>query len=936
VATDSSGHVWVADTNHHKIYEYEAKNGGTRLLEFGESGKESCSSGQPNRVQLAYPQGVAIDPQGNVWIADTGNNRIEEVTPEGSTVKCDGTFGTGAGAGHLEEPLGIAAGPNGNVWVTDAVHTRVVEFGEHGEYKSAFGSYGTGHGQFGYWPAGISADKEGHVFVADPENTRVQEFSESGAYLAQYGSVGTHEGQMEYPWGLTIDASGRLWVTDQLNERVQKWVPSASTTTYAYDPNGNLEAATNPDQHTTKYEYDADNELEKVIAPNGAIQKTEYDGAGQVVAQIDGNEHKAEYKRNVLEQVEAVIDPRTRKTIETYDNAGNLKTVKNPEGHTTEYGYDGDNQLKTVCYSPPCATPSVEYEYDLDGNRKKMVDSTGASEYGHDELDRLTESTDAHGDKVTYAYNLDDQLEKLTYPGQISPLTREYDAAGRLEAVRDWKGNETKFSYDPDSDLTETKFPTSTVDTDHYAYNEADAMSSVEMYEGSTTKASVTYGRDSEENVTKSVTAGLPEAGEATYGYDANGRLTSAGSTTPTTYEYDKANNLEKIGATTNKYSTANELEKSGTTEYSYNEEGERMALRPNGGPVTSYEYNQAEKLTSVSRPEGPKIEDTYANNGEGLRTSQKVSGTTSYFTWDEAESLPLLLSDGTDSYVYGPGGLPIEQVNNSTGAVTYLHHDQQGSTRLLTNSSGEVAGKCSYAAYGTPTCEGSASTPLLYDSQYTNSDTALIYLRARNYDPATSGFTSVDPLSNLTNAPYTYASDNPLAFGDATGLANWLNLGIPSPGELAVGAGRLGATVIQRTPPGEILQVDSSLSGLSLGACGGGEAGVGFVQTAQLCYEATPSGQSCLALTHGNTYGVVLGVWAGGTISNAKNCAELAGPFTGGGVSAGPVSLSGMVGACGVAQATLGVNLPPTNPFGLRFGGWGGTSNTLVAPSYR
>ena len=70
--------------------------------------------------------------------------------------------------------------------------------------------------------------------------------------------------------------------------------------------------------------------------------------------------------------------------------------------------------------------------------------------------------------------------------------------------------------------------------------------------------------------------------------------------------------------------------------------------------------------------------------------------------------------------YVYGPSKASIEQINNGSGTATYLHHDQQGSTRLLTGSTGTVTGKCTYSAYGAPTCEGSATTPLGFDGQYT------------------------------------------------------------------------------------------------------------------------------------------------------------------------------------------------------------------------
>jgi RHS repeat-associated protein len=123
-----------------------------------------------------------------------------------------------------------------------------------------------------------------------------------------------------------------------------------------------------------------------------------------------------------------------------------------------------------------------------------------------------------------------------------------------------------------------------------------------------------------------------------------------------------------------------------------------------------------------------------------------------------------------TNSYIYGAAG-PIEQINNSTGTVTYLHHDQAGSTRLLTGSTGTVTGKCTYNAYGTPTCEGTATTPLGFDGQYTSADTGLIYMRARVYDPATAQFLTVDPAASVTREPYGYTSDNPLNYTDRSGL---------------------------------------------------------------------------------------------------------------------------------------------------------------------
>jgi RHS repeat-associated protein len=187
-----------------------------------------------------------------------------------------------------------------------------------------------------------------------------------------------------------------------------------------------------------------------------------------------------------------------------------------------------------------------------------------------------------------------------------------------------------------------------------------------------------------------------------------------------------------------------------------------------------------------VERPkEGAiaEIKDTYAYDGSGLRASQTISGTTTYLVWDGTEELPLILSDTTNSYIYGPGGLPVEQIS-SGGTVTYLHHDQQGSTRLLTGPTGMVTGSTTFDPYGNTTgSTRSGTTPLGYDGQYTSTDTGLIYLRAREYDPATAQFLTVDPLVGETGARYNYAEGDPPNVMDPSGLYGCGNIPFVSDG---------------------------------------------------------------------------------------------------------------------------------------------------------
>ena len=129
------------------------------------------------------------------------------------------------------------------------------------------------------------------------------------------------------------------------------------------------------------------------------------------------------------------------------------------------------------------------------------------------------------------------------------------------------------------------------------------------------------------------------------------------------------------------------------------------------------------------------------------------------------------MITDGSTSYIYGPGGLPVEQIS-SAGIPAYLLQDQLGSTRLITSSTGAVTATYTYDAYGNTTSHtGTATTPLLYAGQYQDAETGFYYLRNRYYDPATAQFLTIDPAVTQTQAPYYYASDSPLNYTDPTGL---------------------------------------------------------------------------------------------------------------------------------------------------------------------
>ena len=201
---------------------------------------------------------------------------------------------------------------------------------------------------------------------------------------------------------------------------------------------------------------------------------------------------------------------------------------------------------------------------------------------------------------------------------------------------------------------------------------------------------------------------------------------------------------------------------------FSYNARGDLTEEATAGSAPIQLSYDQEDRLAAVGK------DVTYSYNGDGLRVSKTVGATTTQFVWNQTEAIPELLESGSTYYLYGPGGIPIEQIAGET--PTFLLQDQQGSTRVLTDASGAVVARYSYGPWGKVTSHtGTATTNLQFDGQYADEESGLIYLRARYYDPTTGQFITRDPLAAQTRSPYGYADDNPINVTDSLGLATKL-----------------------------------------------------------------------------------------------------------------------------------------------------------------
>ena len=253
VAVDPSGNIWVADSGHDRVLEFNSErkylrqfgsegtgegqfkgikgiaanasgdvyvtdSGNNRVQEFGPSGEHlrSFGSSAPGPGQLLRPTGIAIDSSGNVWVLNTSGTLVQEFSSTGTSIS---GFGSAAG-------IGVANGlafSGGHLYVAEWAHGRVEEYSTSGEALLAFDEHGVGNGKSNV-PWGIATDPTtGNLYVTELGNNRVQEFSSAGAFIAAFGSKGSGEGQFSVPRAVAVNSSGTIYVADTGNERVQEW-----------------------------------------------------------------------------------------------------------------------------------------------------------------------------------------------------------------------------------------------------------------------------------------------------------------------------------------------------------------------------------------------------------------------------------------------------------------------------------------------------------------------------------------------------------------------------------------------------------------------------------------------------------------------------------------------------------------------------------------
>jgi DNA-binding beta-propeller fold protein YncE len=210
LAIDDNDRLFVTDAGLHQVSVFDGNH------------KFETNFGSDD---LGRPGGAAIDTENRfLYVVDTEKEHIAVFDADSyKLLRTIGSPGKGEGdddPATFSKPTNVAVDPDGNVYVADTLNNRIQIFDADGKFISMFGKAGDGVGYFAR-PKGVAVDADGHIWVADAAQNRIQIFDRDGHVLAFFGVPGPNPGQFGLPAGLAIDKNNRAVVAEQLKGRVQ-------------------------------------------------------------------------------------------------------------------------------------------------------------------------------------------------------------------------------------------------------------------------------------------------------------------------------------------------------------------------------------------------------------------------------------------------------------------------------------------------------------------------------------------------------------------------------------------------------------------------------------------------------------------------------------------------------------------------------------------
>jgi large repetitive protein len=564
------------------------------------------------------------------------------------------------------------------------------------------------------------------------------------------------------------------------------------TTINQYDSAGNLISMTDSAIRTTGIRYDALGQVSQTIDPANGTTQYVYDPRGNLLTVTDakGSSHRFEYDN--LDRMVKEIRPLGQTLIYAYDANNNLIQITDPKGQIKQYVYDDVNRR-------------TQENFYLNAAALTSRNSIKSISYAYNILDKLTSYTDGNT-IATYSYDTR-QLRQIglsvNYGNFSLATSTSYNSLGQKSSLIYPDGAQYSYTYDANNQLSTVNFPSGfgSITFNSYIWTVPSQITlpggSVrnQSYDGllrlkdfsvkdpgQSSVMSYQYSYDNTNNITSKTT----EKGKTDYSYDTLDHLTAATYSgtgqANESYTYDSVDNRltdSKTAAATWVYDANNQLTSAGTISYTYDANGNTTNQTDSANPVNTrnYIYDTDNRLIEVRNSSNTLIA-AYSYDPFGRRLSKDAGTSKTYYFYNEEGLIAEADATGqlTKSYGYAPGSTfttnPLWQ--KSGNAYYTYQNDHLGMPMKLLSQSGAVVWSATYDAFGNATVDAgsSISNNLRFPGQYFDQETGLHYNWNRFYDPQTGRYISSDPIGLKGGInEYVYVKGNTLRWFDSNGL---------------------------------------------------------------------------------------------------------------------------------------------------------------------
>jgi RHS repeat-associated protein len=572
---------------------------------------------------------------------------------------------------------------------------------------------------------------------------------------------------------------------DSLDRKVSTTFANLSSVLTGFDALARRTSATDQANVTTSYAYDEVGRLVSVTDVENNVTSYTYDEAGNKLTQTDAEARTTSWTYDALGRVLTRTLPMGQVESFTYDVVGNMLTRTDFNGDVVTYTYDVNNRVTQIDYASDSTTDS--FTYDDNGNRLTAINAEGTWTYTYDSMNRLKTETQPNGEVLSYEYDLagnKTQL-KVTY-ADASTRTEisTYDVLNRLATVTDADGNITSYEYDAVGNRVSVTHSNANVTA--YVYDELNRLTQLQDKHADDT---VFQQFDYELHATGRREKITELSGRVSdYTYDSLYRLTDEVITDAVNGDYSASYSFDKVGnrvastingvSTVYTYDDNDRLTQEGGEVYSYDDNGNTLS-KTIDSDITTYTYDSRQKLIFADILEGGVSKTAnYRYNVDGIRTQKVEDGAETNYLVDSNRDYAQVIAE-TDSantvaveYIFGDDLL----AQNRSGNLSNYQYDGLGSTRALTDSTGNVSDEYFYDAFGVELARtGTTDNDYLFTGEQYDAGLGNYYLRARYYDQGIGRFTQQDVYLGRMNEPatlhkYLYTHADPVNGTDPSG----------------------------------------------------------------------------------------------------------------------------------------------------------------------